>query len=238
MAAKVITVTNQKGGSGKTTVAVNLAGTLGRRGYEVLLADIDPQGSASHYVSAAPEGREMSVTIAGLSKTGDRVHKYIQKFSDQYDYIVVDSPPVVDSKGTRSALSISHLVIIPVQPAPLDFESTKATLELIENTQVQNRRLKARLLATACPRTNIAETMLEALGDVRVPLMDASLGYRTAYREAAGEGAIVHDMGYTAQAAAEEVDALTKEVLDLLHPRGVPKPVKREKPAADEDDEE
>lgn len=237
MSAKVITITNQKGGSGKTTVAVNLAGNLGRRGYEVLLADIDPQGSASHYVSTAPEGREMPLTLAGLSKTGDRVHRYIQKFSDQYDYIVVDSPPVVDAKGTRSALAISHLVVIPVQPAPLDFESTKATLELIENTQVQNRRLKARLLATACPRTNIAETMLEALGDVRVPLMDASLGYRTAYREAAGEGVIVHDMGYTAQAAAEEVDALTKEVLELLHPRGVPKPVKREKPQDDDEDE-
>jgi chromosome partitioning protein len=237
MPAKVITVTNQKGGSGKTTVAVNLAGTLGRRGYEVLLADIDPQGSASHYVSAAPEGREMAVTIAGLSKTGDRVHKYIQKFSDQYDYIVVDSPPVVDSKGTRAALSISHLVIIPVQPAPLDFESTKATLELVDNTQAQNRRLKARLLATACPHTSIAETMLEALGETAVPLMDASLGYRTAYREAAGAGLIVHDMGYTAQTAAEEVDTLTKEVLDILHPRGVPKPVKRDKPEADDDED-
>ncbi len=237
MAAKVITVTNQKGGSGKTTVAVNLAANLGRRGYEVLIADIDPQGSASHWVSTAPEGRELAVTIAGLSKTGDRVHKYIQKFIDQYDYIVVDSPPVVDSKGTRAALAISHLVIIPVQPAPLDFESTKATLELVENTQVQNRRLRARLLATACPRTNIADTMLAMLGDVDVPLMDASLGYRTAYREAAGEGALVHDMGYTARDAAEEVYALTKEVLEVLHPRGVPKPVKREKPPEDDDED-
>ena len=236
MSAKVITITNQKGGSGKTTVAVNLAGTLGRRGYEVLLADIDPQGSAAHYVSTAPEGQEMAVTIAGLAKTGERVHKYIQKFSEQYDYIVVDCPPVVDNKAARSALLISHLVIIPVQPAPLDFESTKATLELVENTQVQNRRLKARLLATACPRTNIAEIMLEALGEAEVALMDSSLGYRTAYREAAGEGVTVHDMGYTAQAAADEVDALTDEVQNLLHPRGVPKPVVREK--SDDDDED
>jgi chromosome partitioning protein len=236
MAAKVITITNQKGGSGKTTVAVNLAGNLGRRGYEVLLADIDPQGSASHYASTAPEGNEMAVTIAGLSKTGDRVHRYIQKFSDQYDYIVVDCPPVVDNKGARSALSVSHLVLIPVQPAPLDFESTKATLELVENTQAQNRRLRARLLATACPRTNIADSMLEALGEEHVALMDSSLGYRTAYREAAGAGVIVHDMGYAAQAAAEEVDALTKEVLEILHPRGVPKPVKREKPVEEDED--
>ncbi|MBI3516727.1 MAG: hypothetical protein HY060_22070, partial [Proteobacteria bacterium] len=101
----------------------------------------------------------------------------------------------------------------------------------------QNRRLRARLLATACPRTNIAETMLAALGDEHVPLLDASLGYRTAYREAAGAGVIVHDMGYTALAAAEEVDALTKEVLEVLHPRGVPKPVKREKPEADDDED-
>lgn len=236
MAARIICVTNQKGGSGKTTVSVNLAGNLGRLGYAVLLADIDPQGSASHYVSAAAEDHEMPVTLAGLSKTGERVHKYIQKFNDQYDYIVVDSPPVMDNKGTRSALLIAHLAIIPVQPAPLDFESTKATLELIENSQVQNRKLKARLLATACPRTNIAEMFLAQLGDVAVPLMNASLGYRTAYREAAGQGVIVHEMGYTAQAAAEEVDALTKEVQEILHPRGVPKPVAREIPA-DADDE-
>jgi chromosome partitioning protein len=236
MAARIICVTNQKGGSGKTTVSVNLAGNLGRLGYAVLLADIDPQGSASHYVSAAPEDHEMPVTLAGLSKTGERVHKYIQKFSEQYDYIVVDCPPVVDNKAARSALLISHLVIIPVQPAPLDFESTKATLELVENTQVQNRRLKARLLATACPRTNIADMMLAALGSAAVPLMEASLGYRTAYREAAGSGVIVHEMGYTAQIAAEEVNALTKEVQEILHPRGVPKPVARETPEADEDD--
>lgn len=224
MTAKIITVTNQKGGSGKTTVSVNLAANLGRRGYDVLLADIDPQGSATSYVTTAAEGQELPVTLAGLSQTGERVHKYIQKFETQYDYIVVDCPPVVDSKGPRSALLISHLVVIPVQPAPLDLESTKATLQLVENTQVQNRRLKARLLATACPRTKIAETMLEALGEEAVPLMDASLGYRTAYREAAGEGVIVHDMGASAQQAAEEVDQLTDEVLDILHPRGVPKP--------------
>jgi chromosome partitioning protein len=235
MPAKIITITNQKGGSGKTTVAVNLAGNLGRRGYRVLLADIDPQGSASLWVSTAPDGNEMPVTLAGLSQTGDRVHKYIGKFDGQYDYIVVDCPPVVDNKAARSALLISHLVIVPVQPAPLDFESAKATLALIDDTQVQNRKLKARLLATACPRTNIAETTLSAIAEEAVPLMDAALGYRTAYREAAGAGVIVHDMGYTAQAAAEEVDQLTDEVQAILHPRGVPAPPEPEAAEEDED---
>ena len=125
MPAKIITITNQKGGSGKTTVAVNLAGNLGRRGYRVLLADIDPQGSASLWVSTASEGNEMPVTLAGLSQTGERVHKYIQKFESQYDYIVVDCPPVVDNKAARSALLISHLVIVPVQPAPPEPEEAE-----------------------------------------------------------------------------------------------------------------
>src|SRR5258708_34452245 len=111
MTAKIITVTNQKGGSGKTAVSVNLAGNLGRRRYDVRLADIDPQGSATAYVTTAAEGQELPVTLAGLSQTGERVHKYIQKFEAQYDYIVVDCPPVVDSKGPRSALLISHLVV-------------------------------------------------------------------------------------------------------------------------------
>ena len=87
MTAKIITVANQKGGSGKTTVAMQLAGTLGRRDHRVLVIDADPQGTATRWASSAEDEKPFPATVAGLSAAGGKVHREVQKFAENYDYM-------------------------------------------------------------------------------------------------------------------------------------------------------
>ena len=96
--AKIIAVVNQKGGPGKSTVAMVLAGTLGRRGSKVLVVDADPeQGSATRWVASASDEAPFPASIAGLGKTDAKLHREVQKFVADYDYIVIDCPPSVNS---------------------------------------------------------------------------------------------------------------------------------------------
>src|SRR5438105_2291147 len=98
MPAKIIIVTNQKGGSGKTNLAVHMAGTVIRRGYKTLLIDADPQGTATIWVSNAEAGTKNKIRVMGLAATKEKIAQEVKQFVDDYDIIIVDCPPAVDSK--------------------------------------------------------------------------------------------------------------------------------------------
>jgi chromosome partitioning protein len=217
MTAKFITVANQKGGSGKTTVAMQLGGTLGRRGKRVLIIDADPQGTAVRWAASAEDGKPFPAKVVGLSAAGGKVHREARKFIEEYDYIVIDCPPAVDSPVPQSALLISDLVLIPVIPSPADLWAATGIQQLINNMQEVNEALKACLVANMCqPNTNLAKDVLEVLGEFGIPLTKTYLGLRMVYRRSAVFGGTVHEEGSSARSAIEEVDALTDEVLGLL----------------------
>jgi chromosome partitioning protein len=217
MTAKFITVANQKGGSGKTTVAMQLGGTLGRRDKRVLIIDADPQGTAVRWAASAEDDKPFPAKVVGLSAAGGKVHREARKFIEEYDYIVIDCPPAVDSPVPQSALLISDLVLIPVIPSPADLWAATGIQQLINNMQEVNEALKARLVANMCqPNTNLAKDVLEVLGEFGIPLTKTYLGLRMVYRRSAVFGGTVHEEGSSARAAIEEVDALTDEVLGLL----------------------
>src|SRR5712692_1013046 len=89
MPAKIIAVVNQKGGVGKTTLVMQLAGALTRRGRTVLVVDADPQGTATRWAVAAPEGLPFPAAVVGLSAAGSKVHREVAKFTDAYDIILI-----------------------------------------------------------------------------------------------------------------------------------------------------
>lgn len=93
MSAKIVTVFNQKGGCGKTTVSMHIAGTLGLRGNKTLLVDMDEQGTATRWASQAPEDKPFPASVIGLAPSGGAMHREVRKFVADYDYIVVDCPP-------------------------------------------------------------------------------------------------------------------------------------------------
>lgn len=218
MTAKVITVFNQKGGCGKTTVSVQLAGTLGRRRARVLLIDLDPQGSATHWVRQAKDDAPFPANVVGLAAMRDKVHREIKAHLEDYDFIIADCPPAAESPVASSALLVSDLGIMPVVPTPLDVWATDDKARaLIANVSELNTTLKVVLLPNRVhATTSLAKSTVELIREDDVlPVMKTQLGSRTVYCECPLYGATVHSVP-SAHQAIEEVDRLTDEVLSLL----------------------
>ena len=216
MPAKVITICNQKGGPGKTTLTMQLAGTIARRGFKVLVVDADPQGSATRWAASAEE-IPFPAPVVGLSVANAKVHREVQKLMDDFQIILIDCPPAVDSPIPQSALLISDLALVPIVPSPLDMWASVGIRKVIENAQHINETLQARLVLNQHqPNTTLAKDALQVLPDFGIEVCKSSLGDRQSYRQSALFGQTVHDFGNAAKDAIEELDALTTEILGLL----------------------
>lgn len=217
MTAKIITVANQKGGSGKSTLSMQLAGTLGIKNHRVLVVDADQQGTSVRWATSAEDGKPFPATVVGLSAAGGKVHREVQKFIENYDYIIIDCPPAIDSPVPQSALLISDLVLVPIIPSPADLWAATGIQLLISNVQDINENLKARLVPNMCqPNTRLAQDALEILGDFGIPVTHARIHLRTAYRRSVVFGSTVHSQGSSAAAAIKETNELVDEILSIL----------------------
>ena len=217
MVAKVITVFNQKGGCGKTNLTMQLSGTIGRRGGKVLGIDMDSQGTATHWARQAPDESPFPARVVGLAEMGNKAHREIKSHIDDYDFIIVDCPPSVESPAASSAMLVSDLALIPVVPAPSDMWATKKAKSLAEQVKATNESLVVRLVPNMVQTvSNLAKDTLEVIEeDEEVHPTSAKLGFRTAYRECQLFGGTVHVI-QGASKAIREVDALTDEVLSIL----------------------
>jgi chromosome partitioning protein len=231
--AIVIAVANQKGGCGKTTVAMNVAGALGRAGYRVLLVDADPQGSAMQWRNAREES---GLPFAIQPYPYGTLHKELPRQLDGADYelVLIDCPPGGAVKGdsrfraddiTRSALLAAHLVLMPVRPTPLDYHAATTILPLLEDIAFyrQDQPLRAVLVINGkspgrtrlgSEAKEVARELFTAQGlDIRVA--ETELCVRQAYAEAPSTGMTVTDYDPESK-AAEEIRMLTEEVLACL----------------------
>ncbi|RTL03000.1 MAG: ParA family protein [Proteobacteria bacterium] len=214
MSAKVIVVTNQKGGCGKTTLAINLSGALGRT-HKVLLVDGDPQGSASRWVASADDNVPFPSAIMNLSHVTEKVGREIKKYLIDYEYIFVDCPPAIDNKFTSSALMIADLAIVPVIPSPTDLWSAVGIQQLISNVSEINDSLQARLLANMCQtNTSISKEALSLISEFDFPKFETDIYQRTAYRQAAAFGGTVFNLDNSK--AKQEITSLINEITNLL----------------------
>jgi chromosome partitioning protein len=217
MPAKIIAVTNQKGGSGKTTLSMQLAGALARRGNKVLVVDADPQGTAIRWAATADDDRPFPATVVGLSAAGTKVHREVKKFVDDYRHVIIDCPPAADSPVPQSALLIADLALVPIIPSPLDMWAAVGIRQVIENVGDVNEELVSRLVINQCqPNTTLAKEALEVLPEFGIDLCKTYMHQRQVYRQSAVFGQTVHDFGAKAAPAVEEIEALTDEVLALV----------------------
>ncbi len=214
--ALIISVTNQKGGSGKSLVSTMLGANLASRGYRVLIADADGQGTSTEWSKAAPSNTKFPLAVLNFSSYEEKIHREIQKQLNNYDFIVVDCPSSLFSLASQSALLVAHLVIIPLAPSPADFWATFGVKKLIAMAQIINPDLKAVILPNRVVRTSLSKTIMRELEDFGIPLMTSRLFNRTAYQEAVIAGVSVADLGRDAKPAADEIRALGAEVLALL----------------------
>lgn len=214
--ARIIAICHPKGGVGKTTTTMILAGAITERGYRVLVADCDAQASASAWANAAPEGKPFPAAVINLSAYAGKVHREIQKQLDNYDFIVIDCPPGLESLSPQSAILVADLVIVPLPPSPADLWAARGVKLLIERGVDLNTSLKAVILPNRVVRTSLSNAIIRELGEFGIPLMSSRLTNRTAYQEAVISGVSVSALGRDAQVAIDEVKALADEVLALV----------------------
>src|SRR5574340_23917 len=184
MSAKVISVFNQKGGCGKTTVAMHLAGTLGLRGKKTLVADMDPQGTSMRWYASSSDEKPFPSSVVSLAETGEKIHRALKNHINDYDYIIVDCPPSIDSPVPSIALLVSDLALIPAVPSPADIWAIVEAKRLAEKVLAINVSLMLRVIANMVQKNiSITRQALAVLDeDEAMPLLTTRLGLRAAYR--------------------------------------------------------
>lgn len=203
----VIALVGNKGGAGKTTLTVNLAVGLGRIG-RIAILDTDPQGSSTQWRSLAED-----VTLPPVISGDENLVKQVRDLAQEYDFLVVDCPPSVHAPQTLSILQVGDLVLIPVQPSPLDLWASIHIEQAVMDARKTNPSLQALMVINQLePRTTISQLMREALSEIRVPIADTAIRRRAVYRASALEGRSVYTMGKRGADAAAELDQLIQEV--------------------------
>jgi chromosome partitioning protein len=208
MAGKVIAVAQQKGGSGKTTIAVNLAVALLKRGSTVALLDTDPQGSLGRWFMARRE-RGLSDGLEFSTSSAWGVAYECEKLKRDAEFVIIDTPPKVDA-DLRPALREADLILVPVASSHVDLWATEGVLDLAA------REKKAAWLVMNRTRTGtrLGTDVARAAGELNAGVTSAGLANRVVYAESLGLGLGAIEAGRSV--AAAEVTALAEEILALL----------------------
>jgi chromosome partitioning protein len=209
----IVALLNQKGGVGKTTLALHLAGAWSREGRRVILIDADPQGSALDWSEQrARDGFPRLFGVVGLAR--DTLHREAPALAQDADHFVIDGPPRVAGL-LRSALLATNIVLIPAQPSPFDGWASSAMLTLIEEARNFRPQLVARFVLNRCAaRTIIARETAETLAAQEPPVLATRIGQRVAFADVAQSGRLVGELD-DASPAALEITALAGEVAGL-----------------------
>lgn len=206
---KVIAVLNQKGGSGKTTIATHLARALQLDGADVLLVDSDPQGSARDWAAVR---EDQPLTVVGIDRP--TIDRDVKNVARKVDFVVIDGAPQAADLAV-SAIKAADFVLIPVQPSPYDIWAADEVVKLIDEARVYKEGLKAAFVVNRkIANTAIGRDVGEALAAYPVPSLAASITQRVVFAEAAAQGLAVHEIDQEGPAAAE-IEAVTAELMEF-----------------------
>jgi len=206
----IIALLNQKGGVGKTTLAVHLAEVLSRLDKSVLLVDADPQGSALDWAANRPD--DPRFPVIGLPKP--TLHRELPAIAKNHDFVLIDGPPRVNELA-RAAIMASDVVLIPVQPSPFDVWAAKEIVDLLREASAFKENIKsAFVINRRIVNTAIGRDVVEALSSYPIPVLKTSIGQRVAFAECAAQGLTVLHTDPNGP-ASQEVLSLAKELLEL-----------------------
>lgn len=205
----IISLLNQKGGSGKTTLAINLAFALGKTGARTLLVDSDPQGSARDWAAVRTE--PSLFTLVGIDRP--ILHQEVPKLAESYDFVIIDGAPRVTDL-TRSAILASDRVLIPVQPSPLDVWASAEVVTLIGEARIYKPSLVCNFVINRkITNSLIGKDVIEALSKYEIPIMGTHVAQRVIFADAFSQGSTVCEYD-PKSAASKEIHSLTNEVMN------------------------
>ena len=217
----ILTLAGQKGGTGKSTLAVHLAAEWQARGARVLLADLDPQGTALTWAEVAAEAGHAAPDVIAI---GDNVRAALPGLAAGYDVTILDT---AGRQGRRlaGALALADVALVPCQPSPADVWALTGTVELIDQVRELRPDLIAAIVINGRQRTALGAAARDALAAVGLPVARSELGRRVAFAEAlaAGLGVTHYDRGDAALELgrlADEIEALAGLDLAGLTARG------------------
>ena len=209
----VISIINQKGGVGKTTLSVHVATALAERS-RVLLVDADPQSSSLDWEAARQDkSRKLLFPVIGLPKK--ILHVELPKMAKDFDAIVIDGPPRIYDVA-RSAIQASDIVLLPVQPSQYDVWAAEETVNLVEECAALYKPAlkRAFVINRKIVNTAIGRDVRTALAQFPIPVLKAAVCQRVAFAESA-QGMTVFDLEQNGP-ATREIRSLVKEVMQLV----------------------
>jgi len=216
--SQIISISNQKGGVGKSTIAFNLAAALADNKHTVFVVDADPQGTVSMWAKARThhESNKINpnITFTENPWAPEEILKLSQK--QNYDFVIIDCGPA-NNKATKATLVVSNLTIIPISPSPLDINSARSTIELIEEgaSRGATKSKVCLLISKKIVGTNLAKEARDACQMLKLPILKTEISQRVALCESAITGQSVLEYAPNSM-AAEEFIALEKEVKKCL----------------------
>ncbi|RYG68554.1 chromosome partitioning protein ParA [bacterium] len=203
----IVATANQKGGVGKTTIAVHCCIWLRENGLRVALVDADVQSSSSVWArEVVPD-----LHIERL-QTSEDILERVPDLASDFDMVVIDGPAGL-TEVTRSILLVADLALLPCGPSALDLRAADEAVRVVRQAQkIRNGLPKALLVPNKLQRNyRLSRELLDTAGTLGLDVAPG-LGLRQAYADAAGQGTVVWKLGSAAREAAEEVHALFKQI--------------------------
>ena len=204
-----------KGGSGKTTIATNLAVLRASETYKVLLVDADEQRSATDWADQRhSQKNDVAEHLTTIQLSGKSIYSQLEKLKPDYDNIFVDVGGR-DTTSQRSALTIADIFLVPFKPRSLDIWTIGAVKQLIEEIKSVNRDLRCyAILNQADPKGTDNEDALQILSECpNITCLPCQIGQRKAFSNAAADGLGVTEIKHFDKKAASEMETLYKHIL-------------------------
>ena len=215
---KVITLANQKGGCGKSTIVLNLAIEFALQQHRVIVFDTDPQGSCYETAQIRDDQDEtMQLKVAPIY---ENLYQAMEECDKDYDFAIIDTPPH-DNEVVTVATVCSDLIIIPVQDSPLDIRSTKTTVNLINEAKKLNPDIMPYFLLSRIQTNSVmARELAQVLKSTyNYDILETKLANRMAYKYSLIYGQNVSEFS-SKDSAATEIRSLAKEVMSILDRTG------------------
>ncbi len=214
--ARRVALLSQKGGAGKTTLTMQLAAELARRGSKVGVADLDPQESALRWAQSASADAPFPAVVRAFSGDAEALARGIDEFAREVEILLLDCPPSIEHPHVQGALERAHVALIPVVPSPPDLWSARAIERLVLQAMRKRPKLSGAIVVNRAQRTALSTSVIQLLREFELPVLRVGLSQRNAFAQSAAVGGSVLSLGKAAEIAQIEVARVTDALLRMI----------------------